>query len=107
VDVLVAFGSYGTVTQTLSFGVPMVVAGMGEDKPEVGARVTWTGTGIYLATDTPTAEQVRDAVEQILAKPEYRTRAQQLAREFASYDSAKELTRLVEAVVAEREVVIG
>ncbi len=104
---LVAFGSYGTVTQTLSFGVPMVVAGMGEDKPEVGARVTWTGTGIYLATDTPTAEQVRDAVEQILAKPEYRTRAQQLAREFASYDSAKELTRLVEAVVAEREVVIG
>src|SRR5258708_7339904 len=60
VDVLVAFGSYGTVTQTLSFGVPMVVAGMGEDKPEVGARVTWTGTGIYLATDTPTPEQVRD-----------------------------------------------
>jgi UDP:flavonoid glycosyltransferase YjiC (YdhE family) len=107
VDVLVAFGSYGTVTQTLSFGVPMVVAGMGEDKPEVGARVTWTGTGIYLATDTPTVEQVRDAVDQILAKPEYRARAQELAQEFACYDSAKELTRLVEAVVTEREVLIG
>jgi UDP:flavonoid glycosyltransferase YjiC (YdhE family) len=107
VDVLVAFGSYGTVTQTLSFGVPMVVVGMGQDKPEVGARVTWTGTGIYLATDTPTAEQVRDAVDQILAKPEYRARAQEVAQEFASYDSAKELTRLVEAVVAEREVLIG
>jgi UDP:flavonoid glycosyltransferase YjiC (YdhE family) len=107
VDVLVAFGSYGTVTQTLSFGVPMVVAGMGEDKPEVGARVTWTGTGIYLATDTPTPEQVRDAVDQILAKPEYRACAQELAREFASCDSAKRLTELVEAVVAEREVLIG
>jgi UDP:flavonoid glycosyltransferase YjiC (YdhE family) len=107
VDVLVAFGSYGTVTQTLSFGVPMVVAGMGEDKPEVGARVTWTGTGIYLATDTPTPEQVRDAVDQILAKPEYRACAQELAREFASSDSAKRLTELVEAVVAEREVLIG
>jgi UDP:flavonoid glycosyltransferase YjiC (YdhE family) len=107
VDVLVAFGSYGTVTQTLSFGVPMVVAGMGEDKPEVGARVTWTGTGIYLATDTPTPEQVRDAVDQILAKPEYRACAQELAQEFASYDSAKRLTELVEAAVAEREVLIG
>jgi UDP:flavonoid glycosyltransferase YjiC (YdhE family) len=107
VDVLVAFGSYGTVTQTLSFGVPMVVAGMGEDKPEVGARVTWTGTGIYLATDTPTPEQVRDAVDQILAKPEYRACAQELAQEFASYDSAERLTELVEAVVAEREVLIG
>jgi len=107
VDVLVAFGSYGTVTQTLSFGVPMVVAGMGEDKPEVGARVTWTGTGIYLATDTPTPEQVRDAVDQILAKPEYRACAQELAQEFASYDSAKRLTELVEAAVAEREVFIG
>lgn len=107
VDVLVAFGSYGTVTQTLSFGVPMVVAGMGEDKPEVGARVTWTGTGIYLATDTPTPEQVRDAVDQILAKPEYRACAQELAQEFASFDSAKRLTELVEAVVAEQEVLIG
>ena len=107
VDVLVAFGSYGTVTQTLSFGVPMVVAGMGEDKPEVGARVTWTGTGIYLATDTPTPEQVRDAVDQILAKPEYRACAQELAQEFASCDSAKRLTELVEVVVAEREVLIG
>ena len=107
VDVLVAFGSYGTVTQTLSFGVPMVVAGMGEDKPEVGARVTWTGTGIYLATDTPTPEQIRDAVDQILAKPEYRACAQELAQEFASYDSAKRLTELVEEAVAEREVLIG
>jgi UDP:flavonoid glycosyltransferase YjiC (YdhE family) len=54
VDVLVAFGSYGTVTQALSFGVPMVVVGKSEDKPEVAARVSWTRTGINLPTDTPT-----------------------------------------------------
>jgi UDP:flavonoid glycosyltransferase YjiC (YdhE family) len=107
VDVLVAFGSYGTVTQALSFGVPLVVAGKGEDKPEVGARVTWTRTGIDLATDTPTPEQIRDAVDQILAKPQYRACVQELAREFASYDSAKRLTELVETLVAEQEVLIG
>jgi MGT family glycosyltransferase len=106
VDVLVAFGSYGTVTQALSFGVPMVVVGKGEDKPEVAARVTWTGTGIYLATDTPTADQIHDAVDQILAKPEYRACAQKLAQEFASYGSAKRLAELVEALVPEPEVLV-
>jgi UDP:flavonoid glycosyltransferase YjiC (YdhE family) len=99
VDVLIAFGSYGTVTQTLSFGVPMVVMGKGEDKPEVAARVTWTGTGIDLATDTPTPEQIRDAIDQILTKPQYRDCARKLAKEFASYDAAKKLTELVEALV--------
>jgi UDP:flavonoid glycosyltransferase YjiC (YdhE family) len=107
VDVLVAFGSYGTVTQTLSFGVPMVLVGKGEDKPEVAARITWTGTGIDLATDTPTPEQIRDAVNQILTKPEYRACAQKLGREFASYDSAKLLPELVEALVTEQKVLIG
>jgi UDP:flavonoid glycosyltransferase YjiC (YdhE family) len=56
VDVLVAYASYGTVTQAPSFG-PMVVAGKGEDKPEVAARVTRTGCGIDVATDNPTPEQ--------------------------------------------------
>lgn len=100
-DVLVAFGGYGSVTQTLSFGVPMVIGGKGEDKPEVAARVTWTGTGIYLATNTPTPEQIHDAVDQILAKPEYRAYARKLSQEFASYHSAKRLTELVEALVAQ------
>ncbi len=107
VDVLVAFGSYGTVTQALSFGVPLVVAGKGEDKPDVAARVTWTGTGIDLATDTPAPEQIRDAVNQILSRPEYRASAQKLAGEFATYDAAKKLPELVEALVAEQEVLIG
>jgi UDP:flavonoid glycosyltransferase YjiC (YdhE family) len=107
IDVLVAFGSYGTVTQTLSFGVPMVVAGRGEDKPEVVARVAWSGTGIALATDTPTPEQLRDAVNQILAKPEYRACAQKLAQELTTYNSAKRLPELVEALVAKQEALIG
>jgi MGT family glycosyltransferase len=100
VDVLVAYASYGTVTQALSFGVPMVVAGKGEDKPEVAARVTWTGCGIDLATDNPTPEQVREAVDRILTQPAYRARARQLAQESALYDTAREVTTLLEGLVA-------
>jgi UDP:flavonoid glycosyltransferase YjiC (YdhE family) len=105
VDVLVALGSYGTVTQALTFGLPMVVAGKGEDKPEVGARVTSTGCGIELRTDTPTAKEIREAVDQILTKPEYRANAEKLRREFAAIDTARELTQLLESLVEEQVAV--
>jgi MGT family glycosyltransferase len=105
VDVLVALGSYGTVTQALSFGLPMVVAGKSEDKPEVGAHVTATGCGIELRTDTPSPEQIRDAVGQVLTKPEYRANAEKLRREFAAVDTAKELTQLLESLVEEQVAV--
>lgn len=101
VDVLVAFASYGTVTQALSFGVPMVVTGIGEDKPEVGARVAWTETGIYLRTEHPTVVEVRDAVDQILAGESYRARARELAMEFTAYDAAHEIPQALEALVSE------
>ncbi|MBB6146540.1 MGT family glycosyltransferase [Silvibacterium bohemicum] len=107
VDVLVAFGSYGTVTQALSLGVPMVVVGRGEDKPEVGARVTTTGCGIYLATDTPSSEQVREAVDQILTKPEYRVNADKLRRELAAHNPEKELATLLEVLVDDQQVLVG
>jgi MGT family glycosyltransferase len=98
-DLLVAIGGYGTVTQALSLGVPLVVAGMTEDKPEVSARVTWTGTGIYLPTDTPTEEQLRNAVETVLADPRYRECAREMAREYGSYDPSQKIPELVHSLV--------
>jgi UDP:flavonoid glycosyltransferase YjiC (YdhE family) len=102
VDVLVALGGYGTVTQALSRGVPMVLAGHGQDKPEIAARVAWTGCGIRLDTDTPSADQLRQAVDDVLSNPDYRTCAKQLAAEFATLDAARELPHRLEALVADR-----
>ncbi len=102
VDVLVALGSFGTVTQALSFGVPMIVAGMGEDKPEVGARVTSTGCGIELRSDHPTVEEIRNAVDHVLSDGTYKANAKKLAQEFAAIDTPKELARLLESLVEEQ-----
>jgi MGT family glycosyltransferase len=107
VDVLVAFASYGTVTQALSFGVPMVVTGIGEDKPEVGTRVAWSGSGLYLRTDTPAMEEVRDAVDQIFASGTYRARAREIAEDFAAYDAANELPQLLEMLVSEQAALVN
>lgn len=107
VDVLVALGGYGTVTQALSFGVPMVLAGQGQDKPEIAARVAWTGSGIRLDTGRPTVGQLQDAVEQVLSDPAYRIRAKTLALEFAAHDAARELPHLLEKLVADRKAAAG
>jgi UDP:flavonoid glycosyltransferase YjiC (YdhE family) len=95
VDVLVAFGGYGTVNQALSFGVPMVLAGKGEDKPENAARVVWTGAGLSFSTDAPEPGQIRMAVDAILSQESYRIRAKALAAEFSSIDTPNEVRRLL------------
>lgn len=45
-DVFVTNGGYGGVQNALRHGIPMVITGGQEDKPEVAARVAWSGTGI-------------------------------------------------------------
>lgn len=102
VDVLVALGGYGTVTQALSCGVPMVLAGVTEDKPEIAARVAWTGSGIRLDTATPSVADLRESIARVLSDPAYRANAKRLALEFTALDGAREVPRLLEALVADR-----
>ena len=74
-DVFVTNGGYGGVHYALEHGVPIVVAGRTEDKTEVSARVAWSGVGIDLRTDTPTADRVGMAVRKVLSESSYRNRA--------------------------------
>ena len=91
VDVLVTNGGYGTVNQALSHGVPIVAAGGTEDKPDVGARVAWSGAGIDLQAVRPKTEALRAAVRSVLDDPSYGLRAEALATEFAAVDTTAEI----------------
>src|SRR5258708_16692705 len=53
VSVIVTNGGYGAVSHALSLGVPLVVAGDSEEKPEIAARVAWAGAGTNLRTGPP------------------------------------------------------
>jgi UDP:flavonoid glycosyltransferase YjiC (YdhE family) len=85
-DVMVTNGGYGGVQQALANGVPLVVAGDSEDKPEVAARVQWSGAGINLHTGRPSVAMVARAVRRVLQRPTYRERAQALQKEIAASD---------------------
>ncbi|WP_433492758.1 glycosyltransferase [Nocardia grenadensis] len=83
VDVMITNGGYGGVQEALRHGVPLIVAGDNADKPEVAARVAYTGTGIDLGTARPRPGAVAAAVDRILDNNEYRCGAARLAREIA------------------------
>jgi UDP:flavonoid glycosyltransferase YjiC (YdhE family) len=63
---MVTNGGYGGVQMALAHGVPVIVAGTSEDKPEVATRVAGSGAGINLKTAAPKPEQVRGAVKALL-----------------------------------------
>lgn len=83
VDVMITNGGYGGVQQALRYGVPLIVAGDSADKPEVAARVAYTGAGIDLGTGRPRPAAVAAAVDRVLSNGAYRTAAAGLAREMA------------------------
>jgi len=85
-DVMVTNGGYGGVQQALAHGVPLVVAGDSEDKPEVAARVQWSGAGINLRTGRPSEAMVARAVHRVLARASYRRKARALRAEIARSD---------------------
>jgi MGT family glycosyltransferase len=99
-DVFVTNAGFGGVQAALSYGVPLVMAGVTEDKPEVTARVAWTGAGIDLRTGTPSADAVRAAVRAALTDPSYRNAAQRLQAEIATHDPIDEIeSGLIQAAV--------
>jgi MGT family glycosyltransferase len=91
VDVFVTNGGYGSVNQAMSFGIPLVAAGLTEDKADVNARVAWSGVGINLATNEPTPQALREAVRTVLSNPTYRKRASSIANEFGGIDTRSEI----------------
>jgi MGT family glycosyltransferase len=101
VDVMVTNGGYGSVNQAMSFGIPLVTAGLTEDKADVNARVAWSGVGINLATNEPSSEALRAAVRAALDEPGYRSRARQMADEFAAIDTRSEISRIVSELAAD------
>ncbi|MCV7281220.1 glycosyltransferase family 1 protein [Mycolicibacterium flavescens] len=105
VDVMVTNGGFGAVQRALAAGVPLVVAGNTEDKPEVAARVAWAGAGVDLKTGTPTAGAVRAAVREVINNERYRRGARALETAFAQRDGVAEIAALIDEVIYEDRAV--
>ena len=93
-DLYLTNGGAGGIHQALSAGVPVVVAGLTEDKPANAVRVAYHGLGLDLQTATPTPEALAEATEKVLKDAEIRENVQRLQQVYAALDTVAEIERL-------------
>ncbi|MBE1490859.1 glycosyltransferase [Plantactinospora soyae] len=99
-NVYVTNGGYGGVQYALRYGVPIVATGTHEDKPEVIARVAWTGVGRRITTETPTQAAIRSAVRAVLDDQRYRDAARRIAERMATTRGVHRLAEIVDESIA-------
>jgi MGT family glycosyltransferase len=96
VDAYVTNGGYGGLHFALSHGVPIVVAGATEEKPELVARVRWSGVGVGMRKQQPRPAELRAAVRRVLDEPAFRARAAALQAQMAACDGPARAAELLE-----------
>jgi UDP:flavonoid glycosyltransferase YjiC (YdhE family) len=106
VDVMITNGGYGGVQFALAHGVPLVVAGATEEKPEIAARVAWSGAGINLKTKTPSLDQIRGAVRDLLVDDRYRQNAKRIQADYARHNAPGEAVALLERLALSKRPVL-
>ena len=94
--VFVSHGGMNSVSESLYYGVPLVVIPQMSEQELVGRRVEGLGAGLYLAKTKATAANLREAVERVLADERFRRQAA-VVRE--SFLAAGGVTRAADAIV--------
>ncbi|RYP75177.1 hypothetical protein DL770_007464 [Monosporascus sp. CRB-9-2] len=80
-DVMVSNAGTGALNHAVVNGVPLVLAGVTEDKTESTMRATRAGYAVGLFTQNPSVERIREGVETVLSDAKYKNRAMELKAE--------------------------
>lgn len=80
-DVFLTHCGMNSANEALAYGVPLICLSQTAEQGGVAERVTELGAGLLLKR--PTAQTIRQAVEQVLREEGYRRSARELARGFA------------------------
>lgn len=93
--VCITNGGYGGITQSFAAGIPMIVAGLTEDKAETTSRAEGTGAAINLRTQTPTSGQVKEALQKVLGEPMYKQKALELKKAYEDKDAVGSIVKAI------------
>ena len=104
--VAVIHGGSGTMIGALQHGVPLVVMPFGADHPGNVLAAQAAGVARALDPEQMTAEEVREAVSEILARTEYRDNARRIQAEIAGLPPFAHGLRLLEQL-ARKQAPLG
>ena len=102
--VAVTHAGHGTVLRALAQGVPLLCIPMGRDQDDNAARVAAHGAGLTLAPAVASAEDIRAALQWLLAEPGFRAAARRLGAAVAAEAASPAAVEELEALAAARAV---
>jgi UDP:flavonoid glycosyltransferase YjiC (YdhE family) len=100
-EVVVMKGYFVHALHALQQGAPVVGTGTGAEEAETTARLEWHGCGVRVATEQPTAAELRSAVDRVLAEPAYRGAAARIAAQAATVRAEATIADLIEDIAGE------
>jgi UDP:flavonoid glycosyltransferase YjiC (YdhE family) len=80
-DAWVTNAGYGSFIHGIVNGVPMILAGESEDKPEVSKRGAHAGIAINMETGHPTSEQLSEAIDRLLTEDSFKKRVLEVQKD--------------------------
>lgn len=98
-SLMVTNGGWGGTLAGLGYGIPLVIAGGDLDKPEVAARVAWSGAGLNLRTGTPTAAAVSAAIDRALTDAELGAAARRVGAQLRALGGPPRAAELLEGML--------
>lgn len=93
-------GGYGAITHGIAHGVPMVVAGEGQDKPENIRRVRYSGIGVGLGSSKPSVSDLKLSLDDVLNNSRYHERVKVLGQETIDLDCFGRIEKAVMQALA-------
>ena len=105
VDAVVFHGGHNTFCESLSNGLPLVVAPIKDDQPVIAEQVVRSGTGLRVHFDRVTSDALRSATLQVLEDPKFRESARAIQRIFQLRGGAQSAADLIAQSCAQRDFV--
>jgi MGT family glycosyltransferase len=100
VSLVITHGGHGTVTRSLTHGVPLLVLPMGRDQADNAARVVARGAGLTIA-DLATDTEIAQAVTRLLVEPQFKVAASRLGEAMAPELGSLAVVEEMEAIATQ------
>jgi MGT family glycosyltransferase len=106
VDLVITHGGNNTTTESFFFGKPMIVLPLFWDQYDNAQRVDELGLGVRLGTYSHDGEELRGAIDRLLADERMRARLMAMSARLQSVPGTVKAADLIEQVAASGEPVV-
>jgi len=93
---VICHAGHNTVCESLSHGLPLIVAPIRDDQPVIAQQVVDAGAGLYMRYGKVSVAVARETMQRLLDEPQFRANAQRLAESFRRLGGARQAAAVVE-----------